>query len=275
MSETPERTPKNPAGLRDLPFPLPKVSEKKRERAAEIDAALAERYPDAHCALDYTTAHELLIATILSAQTTDANVNKATPALFKAFPTPADYAHAGAEAIEPYVKSLGFFRNKARAIAETMQAIVETHGGEVPRTMEELLALRGVARKTANVVLGNAFDINAGFVVDTHIERLAKRFDLAPQDATVTMVERYLCAQFPREHWCILSHRLIAHGRAVCKARGWLCEQDEICRRFCRNARSAKRPKKKTTKKAGAKKSGRKAATKSAKKPARRSGRSS
>ncbi|MFG0275706.1 MAG: endonuclease III [Phycisphaerales bacterium] len=274
MTDPRERTPKNPEGLRDLPFPLPRVSAAKRERAAEIDAALAERYPDAHCALDFSTPHELLIATILSAQTTDANVNKATPALFKAFPTPEAYARAGASAIEPYVQSLGFFRNKARAIAETMQAIVEQHGGEVPRTMDELLALRGVARKTANVVLGNAFGINAGFVVDTHIERLSKRFGLAPRDATVTMVERYLCAQFPREHWCILSHRLIWHGRAVCKARGWLCEQDEICRRFCSNARGGSKSKKKTTKKAASKKSGPKKAA-SKKKTARRSGRSS
>ena len=257
--DTTVRTPENPPGLRDLPFPVPKVSAAKRRRAKAIDDALAERYPDAECALHYTTPHELLIATILSAQTTDANVNKATPALFEAFPTPADYAKAGAKKIEPYVKSLGFFRNKARAIAESMRDVVEKHGGEVPRTMEDLLELRGVARKTANVVLGNAFDINEGFVVDTHIERLAKRFDLAPQDATVTMVERWLCAQFPREDWCILSHRLISHGRQVCKARGWLCEDDEICRRFCRNARR-KKPAKKTTAKKRAKKkaSGRK-----------------
>lgn len=255
--EKPVRTPENPAGLRDLPFPVPKVSASKRRRAKAIDEALAERYPDAECALRYTTPHELLIATILSAQTTDANVNKATPALFEAFPTPADYAKAGAKKIEPYAKSLGFFRNKARAIAESMRDVVEKHGGEVPRTMEDLLELRGVARKTANVVLGNAFGINQGFVVDTHIERLAKRFDLAPQDATVTMVERWLCAQFPREDWCILSHRLISHGRQVCKARGWLCEEDDICRRFCRNARTTSKTTKKAKRKSGRKPSSR------------------
>jgi len=245
MSGTPTdaevRTPENPPGLRDLPFPLPKTTPAQRRRAKQIDAALAERYPDARCALEFASPHELLIATILSAQTTDVNVNKATPALFQAFPTPRDYAKAGAEKIEPYVQSLGFYRNKARAVAESMREVVERHGGEVPRTMDELLALRGVARKTANVVLGNAYGINAGFVVDTHIERLAKRFDLAPQDATVAMVERWLCAQFPREDWCILSHRLISHGRAVCKARNWLCQEDAICRRFCVNARPARR----------------------------------
>lgn len=232
----PVRTPDNPRGLRDLPFELPEVTPAEKRRARAVLKALRERYPDAKCALTYSTSHELLIATILSAQTTDANVNKATPALFKAFPTPQDYANATPKQIEPYVKSLGFFRNKSLAIHESMRDIVERFDGDVPSEMDDLLTLRGVARKTANVVLGNAFGINNGFVVDTHIERLSKRFSLAPEDATVTMVERYLCALVPRDAWAEMSHLFIAHGRAVCKARGGTCAEDAICRRFCSNA---------------------------------------
>ena len=232
----PVRTPDNPRGLRDLPFELPEVTPAEKRRARAVLKALRERYPDAECALTYSTPHELLIATILSAQTTDANVNKATPALFKAFPTPQDYANATPKQIEPYVKSLGFFRNKSLAIHESMCDIVERFDGDVPNEMDDLLTLRGVARKTANVVLGNAFGINNGFVVDTHIERLSKRFSLAPEDATVTMVERYLCALVPRDAWAEMSHLFIAHGRAVCKARGGTCAEDAICRRFCSNA---------------------------------------
>ncbi|RMD64961.1 MAG: endonuclease III, partial [Planctomycetota bacterium] len=176
---------------------------------------------------------------ILSAQCTDAAVNKATPALFARFPRPEDYAKASPEEIEPYVRSLGFYRNKAKAIHEAMKTICEQHGGEVPQTMEELLQLRGVARKTANVVLGNAFGKNEGMVVDTHIARLAKRFGLAPADATPEQIEKRLMALFPRDSWTALSHMLIAHGRNVCKARGARCAEDDICRRFCANAKAA------------------------------------
>lgn len=221
----------------DLPFALPRVTAKAKARAMEIYEALRERYPDAHCELDYANPHELLIATILSAQATDVGVNKATPALFKAYPTPADYAAATPEEIEPYIRTIGLFRNKAKAIVAAMQTIVERHGGEVPRTMEDLLELRGVARKTANVVLGNAFGVNVGVVVDTHVERVAKRFGLAPRNASVAEVEKRLMALFPRETWTMLSHLLIFHGRRVCKARGGLCAEDAICRRFCSEAR--------------------------------------
>ena len=231
------RTPTNPPGLRDLPFEVPAVTGAQKRRARAIDKALAERYPDAACALHYSSPHELLIATILSAQTTDVNVNKATPRLFADFSTPSAFAHAEAKDLEPYVRSLGFFRNKATAIQCAMQSVVEEFDGEVPCTMEALLTLRGVARKTANVVLGNVFGVNDGFVVDTHIQRISQRFDIAPQGANATVVERWLCALFPREHWCDLSHRFIAHGRAVCKARHWRCESDAICKRFCVNAR--------------------------------------
>ena len=235
-----DRTPDNPQGLRDLPFPVPRVTKAQKDRARGVAEALAERYPDAVCALEYSTPHELLIATILSAQSTDAGVNKATPALFKAFPKPQDYADSTPEKIEKYIKSIGLYRNKAKSIHAAMTSVVKDFGGQVPQTMDELLTLRGVARKTASVVLGNAFGINEGFVVDTHIERLAKRFGLAPQDATVPMVERYLIALFPRDQWADLSHRIIYHGRQVCKARGWLCESDSICQRFCENARSGR-----------------------------------
>lgn len=193
--------------------------------------------------MNYSNPHELLVATILSAQSTDSGVNKATPALFRAFPTPDHYARATPEMIQPYIRTIGLFRNKSRAIVEAMRTIVDEFGGEVPRSMESLLHLRGVARKTANVVLGNAFGINEGVVVDTHVERLAKRFGLAPKNATVPMVERYLMALFPRKNWTMLPHLLIMHGRQVCKARGGSCATDAICRRFCSNAGgNAKRP---------------------------------
>lgn len=224
----------------ELPFELPRVTAAQKERAARIFEVLRARYPDARCELNYTNPHELLVATILSAQSTDAGVNKATPALFRAFPTPADYARAEPADIEPSIRTIGLFRNKAKAIVAAMRTIDADFGGEVPRSMAELLTLRGVARKTANVVLGNAFHINQGVVVDTHVERLAKRFGLAPANATVAMVERRLMALFPREHWWLVPHLLIFHGRRVCKARGGTCTTDEICRQFCRNARRPK-----------------------------------
>lgn len=216
----------------ELPFALPKVSAAERKRAAALLDALARHYPDAHCELDYRSPHELLVATILSAQATDVGVNKATPALFKAFPMPADYAASSPEEVEPYIKTIGLFRMKAKAVHATMKDIVERFGGEVPRTMDELLTLRGVARKTANVVLGNAFGINVGFVVDTHIERLAKRFGLVDADEKVPRIERRLMALFPRERWCEASHMLIWHGRRACKARGAGCASHPVCEKF-------------------------------------------
>ncbi len=225
------------------PLALPRVTPAARRRAMEIFEALRERYPDAHCELNHTKPHELLVATILSAQATDTGVNKATPALFKAFPAPKDYARHTPEQIEPYIRTIGLFRAKARSIVEAMRTIVREHGGDVPRTMEDLLTLRGVARKTANVVLSNAYGINGGVVVDTHVERLAKRFGLAPENASIPMVERVLMALYPRESWGLLSHLLIFHGRRVCKARGGLCATDDICRRFCSEARARAAPK--------------------------------
>ena len=207
------------------------------KRAGEILAELKKLYPDAHCELDFKSPHELLIATILSAQATDVGVNKATPALFKRFPTPADYAEATPEDIQPFVKSLGFFRQKAKSVHAAMTAIVNDFGGQVPRTMEELLTLRGVARKTANVVLGNAFGINVGVVVDTHVIRLSERFGLSKHKEPAK-IERDLMALFPEEDWTLLSHLLIWHGRRACKARGGLCADHPLCQRFCSNSGS-------------------------------------
>jgi endonuclease-3 len=221
--------PSPPSGI---PFALPSVTPAARRRAAELLKALTAEYPTAHCELSYTSPHELLVATILSAQTTDVGVNKATPALFKRFPTPAHYARASPQEIEPYIKSTGFFRNKAKAVHLAMKEVHERFGDQVPRTMEELLSLHGVARKTANVVLGNAYGINVGFVVDTHIERLSKRFGLVPGDANVAKIERTLMALFPRESWCQMSHAFIWHGRRACKARGVTCSMHPICDKF-------------------------------------------
>lgn len=216
------------------------ISPIEKLRALRLLAALRAEYPDAHCELVYSNPHELLVATILSAQATDVSVNKVTPALFARFQTPAAFAASSPEEIEPYIKSIGLFRNKARAIHESMTALRDRFGGQVPRTMPELLTLRGVARKTANVVLGNCFNINDGVVVDTHVQRLARRFALAPANATVAQIEQRLMDLFPRDSWCLLSHLLIFHGRRACKARGVRCHDHPICREFgaaceCRN----------------------------------------
>ncbi len=197
---------------------------RKRERAAEIFDRLHEEYPDAHCALDHRNPYELTVATILSAQCTDARVNKVTPALFDRYPDPESLAGARQEDVEELVHSTGFFRNKAKNLIGMADAVVDEHGGEIPRTMEELSALPGVGRKTANVVLGNAFGIDEGVVVDTHVKRLAKRMGLTRETSPVK-VERDLVKIFPRERWTLLSHLLIFHGREVCDARNPRCER--------------------------------------------------
>ncbi len=197
---------------------------RKRERAAEIFDRLHEEYPDAHCALDHRNPYELTVATILSAQCTDARVNKVTPALFDRYPDPESLAGARQEDVEELVHSTGFFRNKAKNLIGMADAVVDEHGGEIPRTMKELSALPGVGRKTANVVLGNAFGIDEGVVVDTHVKRLAKRMGLTRETSPVK-VERDLVKIFPRERWTLLSHLLIFHGREVCDARNPRCER--------------------------------------------------
>lgn len=198
---------------------LPKKSNKEKAYALEVLEALYEHYPNPHCALDHRNAFELLVATILSAQCTDVRVNKVTPELFEAYPTPEAMAEAPIQELEEMVRSTGFYRNKAKALKESSQIIVEKHDSDVPQNMEDLLELYGVARKTANVVLGNAFNINAGVVVDTHVKRLSNRFGLTEEKKNTDKIERDLMALFPREHWTNLSHLMIHHGRNACKAR--------------------------------------------------------
>lgn len=192
-------------------------AEARRGRTGEIVARLEAAYPDARCALDHSSPLELIVATILSAQCTDARVNQVTPALFRRYPTAAAYARAPLAELEEAIRSTGFFRNKARSLQGLGAALVERHGGRVPETMAELVRLPGVGRKTANVVLGNAFGRDEGVVVDTHVGRISRRLGLTREDDP-EKVERDLMAIVPREKWTLWSHLLIAHGRAVCKA---------------------------------------------------------
>lgn len=188
----------------------------------ELIARLRRAYPDAHCELNYGTPWQLLVATILSAQCTDERVNQVTPALFAAYPTPAATAAAPRAALEELIRPTGFFRQKARFIQETAQALLQRYSGEVPDSMEELLTLTGVARKTANVVLGEVYGRAAGIAVDTHVKRLARRLGLTEETDPVR-VERNLMALIPRENWVEISHLLIFHGRRVCFARSPNC----------------------------------------------------
>ena len=199
----------------------------RKERAAILEKKLPEIYPDAHCELDFKNPLELLVATILSAQCTDVRVNMVTPALFKRCPTAEEYAAIPQEELETLVRSTGFYRNKAKSIRGMGAALVERHRGVVPKTIEELSALPGAGRKTANVVLGNAFHINEGVVVDTHVGRLSLRLGLTGNTDPIK-VEQDLIALFPQESWSDLSHWLIWHGRRRCKARKPDCEGCEI-----------------------------------------------
>jgi len=193
-----------------------------RAHAALLLERLLERYPDAHCALDFTNAYELLCATILSAQCTDKRVNLVTPALFARYPDARSLAAARQEDVEELIKSTGFFRNKAKSLIGMATAVVEHHGGEVPGDMDSLVVLPGVGRKTANVILGNAFGRNDGIVVDTHVTRLSNRLALA-NGTDAVKIERALLPLFPQERWTMLSHLLIEHGRQVCDARKPRC----------------------------------------------------
>lgn len=184
---------------------------------------LKKKYPDAHCALHFTTPYELLVATILSAQCTDERVNKVTPALFAAYPDAAAMSQAPLESIEEFIKSAGFYRNKAKNIRLCSQQLVDKHGGQVPRTLEELYELPGVGRKTAHVVLGNAYGIASGVVVDTHVTRLANRFGWVKMTDAVK-IEAVLNRLCPPDDWVMLSHYLIAHGRTLCTARSPKCD---------------------------------------------------
>ena len=199
----------------------------KAARLRRITASLQQAYPDAHCELNHANPLELLVATILSAQCTDKRVNLVTAELFRKYQSAADYAQAPLPELEQEIKSTGFFRNKANSIKACCQALVEKHGGQVPRTMEALTELGGVGRKTANVVLGNAFDLNCGVVVDTHVARLAQRSGLTAQKAP-EKIEAELMDLVPPAQWTLFSHWLIWHGRRRCYARNPDCLNCEI-----------------------------------------------
>ena len=205
-----------------------------KTQARTIERLLRKEYPDAHCELDYRSPLELAVATILSAQCTDKRVNMVTPALFARFPTAAALAAADQSEVEQLIKSTGFFRNKAKSIIGMAKAVVAKHGGEIPRTVDELFALPGIGRKTANVILGNAFGINEGIVVDTHVARLSKRLGLT-RETDAVKIEHALMPLFPRTSWTLISHLLIWHGRRVCDARKPRCA-DCVLRRICPSA---------------------------------------
>ncbi len=202
--------------------------QKRKDTATELIDKLYQYYPNPHCELNYTNAFELLIATILSAQCTDVRVNMVTETLFRKYPTPQHFADADLAELEQDVKPTGFYRNKAKSIQETSRRIIDVYGGEVPKNMDDLLTLRGAARKTANVVLGNAFGINVGVVVDTHVRRLSNRFGLTNKQDPVK-IEKDLIELFPQEEWTNISHLMILHGRAACKARFSKAPDHEIC----------------------------------------------
>ncbi len=196
----------------------------KRQRVAEIIARLHREDPTPRIALDFETPLQLLVATILAAQSTDVQINKVTPALFRRYPTAHDYAGADLAELEEFVKSTGFFHNKAKALKNLGLALLERYDGEVPARMDALVELPGVGRKTANVILGNAFGLNEGIVVDTHVHRVSRRLGLTEQDDPVK-IELDLTTVVPREEWTLFSLLLIDHGRQTCKARRPECER--------------------------------------------------
>jgi endonuclease III len=207
---------------------VPRESLQQRaERAASIRALLHQAYPNAHCELDYSNPLELLIATILSAQCTDKQVNIVTAELFQKYRTAADYARVPLEELQNDIRRIGLFRAKARNIQACCRTLVDSHAGEVPRTMGQLTALGGVGRKTANVVLGNAFNINVGIVVDTHVARLSQRLGFT-RETTAEKIEQALIKLVPQDQWCLFSHLLIWHGRRRCLARLPDCPRCEV-----------------------------------------------
>ena len=221
--------------------PAPRKTTKARQHAGRIYKALVKLYPDADCALRHKSPFQLLVSTILSAQCTDQRVNMVTPALFKKYPDAAAMAKARLGDLEKMVRSTGFYKNKSKSLKASAQTISNDHDGQVPQTMEQLLELRGVARKTANVVLGNAFGINEGVVVDTHVGRLSRRMGLT-RHKDPGKVEQDLMKLFDRDTWAMLSHLLIFHGRQVCDARKPLCDQctlSDLCPKVDVKARKA------------------------------------
>lgn len=209
----------------------PKTQAERKARVAKILQTLDEMYPDATCALIHRNPWELLVATILSAQCTDKRVNQVTPELFRKYPTPRDFAAVRPEALASDIRSTGFFNNKAKSIVGAAKKIVNEFGGKVPRTLEELITVPGAARKTANVVLGTAYGIAAGIVVDTHVTRVSRRLDLTKQTDPVK-IERDLIKIIPQNRWILFSHQIIHHGRALCvagKPKCAACRLDPIC----------------------------------------------
>jgi len=201
------------------------------QRVRKIIRLLKRAYPDAKCSLNHSNAFELLIATILSAQCTDARVNIVTQDLFRKYRKPEDYLKVSPKELQQDIRTTGFFRNKTTSIQGTAKVLTEQYGGEVPQTMDELLELPGVARKTANVVMGNAFGVSSGVVVDTHVTRLSHRLGLSAQKSA-EKIEQDLIAIVPKKDWVIFPHLFIAHGRAICKARSPLCAEcvvEKLC----------------------------------------------
>ncbi len=209
----------------------PKTAKERKERVANILQHLDEMFPNVTCALQHRDAWQLLVATILSAQCTDERVNKVTPVLFAKYPSIQDFAAVSQEELAADIRSTGFFNNKAKSIRGAAQRIIADHGGKLPQTMEELLQVPGVARKTANVVLGTAFGIPSGVVVDTHVARIANRLDLTKHTDPVK-IERDLVKVIPKERWILFSHQMIHHGRGLCRARKPMCTEcpmDPLC----------------------------------------------
>lgn len=205
--------------------------EELKSRTRDLIRRLKRAYPDAKCSLNHTNPFELLVATILSAQCTDERVNLVTADLFRKYRKPEDYLKVSPRELEKDIQSTGFFRNKTKSIQGTSKVLTEEYGGEVPHTMDELLELPGVARKTANVVLGNAFDVKSGVVVDTHVTRLSHRLALS-QQKTAEKIEQDLIPIVPKRDWVIFPHLMIAHGRKICKARNPLCAEcpvEKLC----------------------------------------------
>ena len=203
----------------------PKTARERGQRVRKILARLDQLFPEATCALHHRDAWQLLVATILSAQCTDKRVNQVTPVLFQKYPTLQDFANVNQEELAQNVRSTGFYNNKAKALVGAAKKILSDFGGKVPRTMEALLTVPGVARKTANVVLGTAFGIASGVVVDTHVARISGRLDLTPRQKTPEKIEQGLMRILPQDQWISFSHRIIWHGRQICVARRPRCTE--------------------------------------------------
>jgi endonuclease III len=210
--------------IRKHSIPKPRTAAERRERLRKILSTLDQMYPGATCALHHSNAWELLVATILSAQCTDKRVNEVTPGLFRKYPTMQDFASVKQEELARDIRSTGFFNNKSKSLIGAARRILGDFGGEIPRDIGQLVTVPGVARKTANVVLGTAFGIPSGIVVDTHVQRIARRLDLTKQSEPAK-IEKDLMKTIPKEKWILFSHQIILHGRALCIARSPRCAQ--------------------------------------------------